>query len=83
MRLGTLDDDINGRVRAAIEEAIPGAKVQVGGGRGHFTIEVVSEAFQGKNPVQRQRLVLSAIKHFMAGDNAPVHAVDSLKTLTP
>lgn len=83
MRLGTLDDDINGRIKAAILEALPDARVTVQGGRGHFTLEVVSSAFEGKNPVQRQRLVYGAIKHLMAGDAAPVHAVDSLTTRTP
>ncbi len=83
MRLGTLDDDINGRIRAAILEALPDAAVQVVGSGGHFTIDVVSAAFEGKNAVQSQRLVYSAIKHLMAGDGAPVHAVDTLKTRTP
>ncbi len=83
MRLGTLDDDINARVRAAILEAIPDAQVEVSGARGHFTIEVVSPVFDGKTAVQSQRLVYAAIKHLMAGDEAPVHAVDSLKTRVP
>lgn len=83
MRLGTLDDDINGRIKAAILQALPDAEVTVQGGGGHFTLDVVSAAFEGKNPVQRQRLVLSAIKHLMAGDAAPLHAVDSLTTRTP
>ena len=30
-----------------------------------------------------QGLVLSAIKHLINGDRAPVHAVDELKTRTP
>ncbi len=83
MRLGTLDDNINDRIKAAILDAIPDAAVSVEGGRGHFTIEVVSDVFDGKNAVQSQRLVYGAIKHLMAGDGAPVHAVDSLKTRTP
>lgn len=62
---------------------MPGAQVTVRGGGGHFSIEVISELFAGKNPVQSQRLVYSAIKHLMAGDNAPVHAVDSLQTRVP
>ena len=57
----------------------PGADVAVQGNNGHFTLEVAHETFAGKTPVAQQRLVLGAIKHLMAGDNAPVHAVDSLK----
>jgi acid stress-induced BolA-like protein IbaG/YrbA len=83
MKLGTLDGNITDKMRAAIAEAIPGAAITVTGGRGHFSIEVVSAAFAGKSPVQSQRMVYSAIKHFMAGDDAPVHAVDSLKVRVP
>jgi acid stress-induced BolA-like protein IbaG/YrbA len=72
--------DILAQIRDAILVAIPGAAVEVGGGGGHFSIEVVSAVFEGKNPVQSQRLVYGAIKHLMAGEHAPVHAVDTLKT---
>jgi acid stress-induced BolA-like protein IbaG/YrbA len=82
MKLGILNNNINDQVKAAVLEALPGADVVVQGNNGHFTIEVVHEAFAGKSPVAQQRLVLSAIKHLMAGDSAPVHAVDSLKLRT-
>lgn len=76
--------DFKGSVTEAIKEAIvaqiPDAKVEASGGGGHFSIEVVSKVFEGKNMLQSQRLVLSAIKHLMAGELAPIHAVDSLKT---
>ena len=67
-------------IKAAIVAQIPDAKVEASGGGGHFTIEVVSPVFEGKNTLQSQRLVLGAIKHLMAGELAPIHAVDSLKT---
>lgn len=70
-------------IRQAIEAALPDAQVQVAGQGGHFTIDVVSAAFEGKNMLQSQRLVYSAIAHLMKGDAAPVHAVDSLRTRTP
>ena len=70
------------QVRTSIEEAIPGAQVQVTGGGGHFTIDVLSDVFEGKNRIQSQRLVLTSIAHLMKGDAAPVHAVDSLRTRT-
>jgi acid stress-induced BolA-like protein IbaG/YrbA len=70
-------------LREAIERQIPGSQAQVSGGGGHFTIEVVSPAFAGKNMLESQRLVYGAIAHLMKGDMAPVHAVDSLKTRTP
>ena len=69
---------IEQEVKKAIEEAIPGAQASVSGGGGHFEIEVVSDAFAGKRILEQQRLVYSAIAHLMAGDSAPVHAVDRM-----
>lgn len=70
-------------LREAIESSIPDSKAQVRGAGGHFSIEVVSPAFAGKNMLQSQRLVYAAITHLMSGDMAPVHAVDSLTTSVP
>jgi acid stress-induced BolA-like protein IbaG/YrbA len=67
-------------IREAIVAAITDADVIVQGGGGHFTIEVTSKVFAGKNRVESQRLVYSAIAHLMRGELAPVHAVDSLRT---
>jgi acid stress-induced BolA-like protein IbaG/YrbA len=67
-------------IREAIVAAIEDADVVVAGGGGHFTIEVTSKVFAGKSRVESQRLVYKAITHLMAGDMAPVHAVDSLRT---
>ena len=75
--------DIETAIKESIEKAIPDAEVQVSGSGGHFTIQVVSDVFEGKNRVQSQRLVYSAIAHLMKGDAAPVHAVDKLTTLVP
>jgi acid stress-induced BolA-like protein IbaG/YrbA len=79
MKLTTFNDNIHEQIRAAVLQALPGADLVVQGNNGHFTIEAAHEAFAGKSPVAQQRLVLGAIKHLMAGDNAPVHAIDSLK----
>jgi acid stress-induced BolA-like protein IbaG/YrbA len=76
--------DINTQIEAAILGAIPGAQVHVAQpSGGHFTIEVVSAVFEGKSSLAKQRLVYSAIKELMAGDHAPVHAVDTLITRVP
>ena len=69
-------------LREAIERQIPDSRAEVSGGGGHFTIEVTSAAFAGKNMLESQRLVYGAIAHLMKGELAPVHAVDSLKTRT-
>ena len=70
-------------IREAILAAIAGADVLVQGGGGHYSIEVTSSVFAGKNRVESQRLVYGAIAHLMRGDLAPVHAVDSLRTHVP
>ena len=67
----------------AITAQIPDARAVVNGGGGHYTIEVVSAAFAGKNTLESHRLVYGAIAHLMNGDAPPVHAVDSLKTKVP
>lgn len=71
------------QIRQSIEAAMSGAQVEVSGAGGHFSIVVTSELFRGKGRVDAQRLVYSAIAHLMKGDQAPVHAVDSLSTRVP
>ncbi|HEX7664281.1 MAG TPA: BolA/IbaG family iron-sulfur metabolism protein [Polyangiaceae bacterium] len=83
IHLTSFQGSIETAIRDSIVKAIPDAKVEVTGGGGHWNIAVTSTVFDGKRPVEKQRLVLQSIAHLMAGDQAPVHAVDSLKTLTP
>jgi stress-induced morphogen len=71
-------------LREAIAEELPGAAIEVAAtSPGHFTISVASEAFAGKSLVQQQQLVYRAIAPLMAGDAAPVHAIDRLQTRIP
>ncbi|MEL6346873.1 MAG: BolA family protein [Myxococcota bacterium] len=70
--------DLIGQMTTSIETALPGAKVTVSGGGGHFEIHVISELFKGKRLVQKQRMVYKAISPLMAGTNAPVHAIDRM-----
>lgn len=70
-------------IRTSVQQRLPDAVVQVSGGGGHYTIDVVSSGFAGKSMLENQRLVLSAIKHLINGASPPVHAVDSLTTRTP
>lgn len=74
---------VRAAVRDAIVRSIPDAEVRVEGGGGHYTIEVVSTVFAGKGMLDSQRLVYGAIASLLKGDDAPVHAVDSLRTRTP
>ncbi len=74
---------IEQEVKDAIENAIDGAVANVSGGGGHFVIDVISDQFEGKRLLEKQRLVYSAIAHLMAGDAAPVHAVDQMTCRLP
>lgn len=49
------------------------------GGESHFTVEIVSTAFEGLGRLERQRLVYSLLEQELAG---PVHAL-ALRTKTP
>ncbi len=71
------------QIRQAILDAIADAQCEVNGGGGHYTISVVAPVFAGKSMLESQRLVYAAIRDLMSGDDAPVHAVDSLKTRAP
>ena len=77
-------DDVCRALHEAIAAALPDAQIGVAAASpGHFEIEVVSTAFAGKPMVKQQQLVYAAIKDLMAGDGAPVHAIDRLKTRVP
>ncbi len=67
-------------IRNLIETGLPGAQAQVRGGDGvHFEATVVSEAFQGKLPLARHRMVYATLGELMGG---AIHAL-ALTTLTP
>lgn len=53
----------------------PGAR----DGRGHFTVEIESEAFRGRTPVARHRLVYDALGDLMQTD---IHAL-AIRASTP
>lgn len=67
-------------IRQLIEQGLPDAQVQVFGDDGvHFEAHVVSQAFQGKLPLARHRMVYATLGSLMGNE---IHAL-SLKTLTP
>ena len=77
-------DDLCAALRDAVLTVIPDAQVTAtANSPGHFELEVVSPVFAGKSMVQQQQLVYGAIKELMAGDAAPVHAIDRLRTRVP
>ena len=48
-------------------------------GGGHFNVMIVADAFSGKSPIQRHRMVYDAVDDLMKVD---IHAL-SIKALTP
>jgi acid stress-induced BolA-like protein IbaG/YrbA len=68
------------KIRALIEEALPGARATVSGDGRHFDALVVSEAFAGKTLIQRHRMVLDAVHDRIASEE--LHAL-SIKAKTP
>jgi acid stress-induced BolA-like protein IbaG/YrbA len=75
--------DIPTAIRDAVLARIPDAIVEVVGGGGHWSLTVTSAAFADRSMLERHRLVLGSIAALMAGNEPPIHAVDSLITKTP
>lgn len=67
-------------IRQLIERGLPGASAEVRGDDGvHFEAVVVSDAFAGKLPLARHRMVYATLGELMGG---AIHAL-ALNTLTP
>jgi stress-induced morphogen len=75
--------DVSREIEARIRSSIAGCEVtaKMNGDR-HYSITVKSASFAGLTTLQCHRQVLAAIKPLMEGDDAQVHAIDSLKTST-
>ena len=67
-------------IRDLIQQGLPGARVDVSGDAGvHFEAVVISDAFAGKLPLARHRMVYATLGERMGGE---IHALQ-LKTMTP
>jgi BolA protein len=79
-------------IRAAIEAALAPLSLEIedeshrhaghagaADGRGHFSVDVVSEAFAGLGPIARHRAVYAAVGELMTTD---IHAL-SIRARTP
>lgn len=71
--------DLTNEIKQRIETTISGAQAEViFGGGGHYALNVISDAFDGLSAVKQQQLVYSAITDLMAGNEAPIHAIDKM-----
>lgn len=81
-----------GAIRAALEAALVPVSLEIedeshrhaghagaADGRGHFRVDVVSEAFAGLGPIARHRAVYAALGDLMTTD---IHAL-SIRARTP
>ena len=67
-------------IQNLIEAGLPGARAEVQGEDGvHFEATVVCEAFAGRLPLARHRMVYATLGELMGG---AIHAL-ALKTVTP
>lgn len=83
-RRSRIEAELRERLAAIHVEVVDESHLHVGHvgareGGGHFRAVVVSARFEDESPVQRQRLVYSALEKVMGNE---VHAL-SMKTLTP
>lgn len=69
--------EIESRIRAKLGECEVSARMN---GDRHYSITVKSATLAGQSMLQSHRLVMSTFKDLMDGDDAQVHAIDSLKT---
>lgn len=69
-------------VEARLKAAFPDAEIELEdltGTKDHYQARIVSDAFEGKSPVQQHQLVYQALVEEMKG---PIHAL-ALRTFTP
>ncbi|EKX54527.1 hypothetical protein GUITHDRAFT_100004 [Guillardia theta CCMP2712] len=75
--MSTIEKKITSELKPVKLEVIPAYGDPNGS---HVTINVVSQAFEGKRAVQRQQMVYKVIWEEMQG---AIHAVDQMKCQTP
>jgi BolA protein len=79
------------RIRAVVQDTLHPVRLEIrddsaahaghhgGGGKGHFYVRIVSDAFSGKSLVERHRLVHDALAELLETD---IHAL-ALSTKAP
>jgi acid stress-induced BolA-like protein IbaG/YrbA len=76
-------EEVAQQLAQAIARALPDAEVDVTiGSPGHFELAVTSRSLAGLSRVKQQQAVYAAIAQLMAGDAAPVHAIDRMTIRT-
>ncbi len=72
--------DLSSEIKSRIEQAISNSQADViNGGNRHYSLTVTSKTFSDLPLVKQHQLVYAAIKDLMAGNDAPVHAIDKME----
>ncbi len=75
--------DLSSKIKSRIEKSILNAQAEVlSTGNRHYSLSVSSDSFNGLTQVKQHQLVYAAIKDLMAGDDAPIHAIDKMDIQT-
>ncbi len=72
-------EELEERIRQGVEDVSHLVVTDLTGTKDHWEALIVSEAFNGKNPIEQHQMVYAAVGELMAG---PVHAL-ALKTYSP
>jgi acid stress-induced BolA-like protein IbaG/YrbA len=67
-------------IKQRVEAVLIGAQIEVTTDGYYFNVLAISEAFEGKRPVQRQQMVYAGLKDLIA--DGSLHAVN-IQTFTP
>jgi len=67
-------------IKHRIEEQLDTTLVQANGESGHFDVLVVGDCFDGKSPVQRQKMVYATVNDII--QSGEIHAI-TIKAYTP
>ena len=78
---GPLIEQMQDKIREGLGGADEVEVIDMSGDARHVSIRVVSKAFEGKNAINRQRLVYKCIWEEMQSER--VHAVQGIETKTP
>ncbi len=68
------------KIEELIKAGIPDAQVIVTGDGRHFEVAIMSAAFEGKNLIQRHRLVMATVQEQIASDELHALSISSAKT---
>lgn len=78
-----ISSDISAEIKQRIEQTIANSQAEVlCGGNRHYSLTVTSAIFAELAMVKQHQLVYASISDLMAGNDAPIHAIDKMTIYT-